>query len=99
MDTNATERNAYSKAAQERVRNHLETGAVSDDGETEQSVEQSVEHAAELAVRIGVDLDTFMAAAYGAYLDASPDLREKLESRQLIAQIDELRRRGTLAAA
>ena len=55
--------------------------------------------AAESAARAGIDLQRFMAAAYGAYLDANPALRQQLESQQLLEELDELRRRGRLAQA
>lgn len=55
--------------------------------------------AAESAARAGMDLQHFMAAAYGAFLEANPTLRQQLESQQLLEQLEELRRRGRLAQA
>jgi hypothetical protein len=55
--------------------------------------------AAELAVRLGVDLDGFMSGAFGAYLETNPSVREQVESLHLLARVNELRRRGAVAAA
>jgi hypothetical protein len=55
--------------------------------------------AAESAARAGVDLQHFMAAAYGAYLEANPALRQQLESERLLEELEELRRRGRLGQA
>jgi hypothetical protein len=56
-------------------------------------------HAAERAVRLDVDLNTFMQGAYAAYMQANPAAREHFEAMQLLAHVEDLRRRGVLAAA
>jgi hypothetical protein len=61
--------------------------------------DMSILQAAECAARLDFDLDTFMRAAHSAYLQASPATREHLESVQLLAHLDDLRRRGILATA
>lgn len=55
--------------------------------------------AAECAVHLNHDLNTFMQAAHSAYMQASPATRERLEAVQLMAHLDDLRRRGVLATA
>jgi len=55
--------------------------------------------AAQLSVALETDLDTFMARAYGAYLQANPELRDQLESMHLLAQLSEMRRQGKIAVA
>ena len=59
----------------------------------------SMVRAADCAVRLHYDLDTFMQAAHSAYMQASPATRERLEAMQLMAHLDDLRRRGVLATA
>ena len=58
-----------------------------------------LEQAAALAVGHGDDPDGFMAAARGAYLNASPALREHIERLDMLAQMATLRRLGVLAEA
>jgi len=55
--------------------------------------------AAESAVCLDFDLNAFMRAAHSAFLEASPATREHLEALQLMAHLDDLRRRGVLATA
>ena len=55
--------------------------------------------AAESAARLDVDLDGFMQAAFAAYLQANPAARERVEATHLLAQLDDMRRRGVLATA
>lgn len=55
--------------------------------------------AAALAASHGVSLDTFAEAAWAAFLDAQPGLREELEVRALAARLDELRGRGLVGSA
>jgi hypothetical protein len=62
-------------------------------------VQALLTQAAQKAVQLGLDPDAFMAGAQAAYLNANPELRERLESAQLMAQLDELRRRGMLGQA
>jgi hypothetical protein len=46
-----------------------------------------------------VDLDAFMHAAWAAYVDARPGLRERLEELRLTAQLEALRERGEMPQA
>jgi hypothetical protein len=60
---------------------------------------QAIVATAQLAAAAGIDLDRFMEASFAAFLAASPAARDQVESAQLVAQFDEMRRRGVLAAA
>ena len=60
---------------------------------------QAVVETAQLAAAAGFDLDRFMEASFSAFLAASPAAREEIEAAQIVAKIDEMRRRGVLAAA
>jgi hypothetical protein len=62
-------------------------------------VVQLLRRAARLAVERGADTDTFMQAAWTSYLDACPGLREELEDKELLAQLETLRLRGQVADA
>lgn len=55
--------------------------------------------AAEAAATAGVSSDAFMAAAWQAYLDSHPGMREALEDKELRSQLKKLRKRGLVAAA
>ena len=55
--------------------------------------------AAKLASDFGVPPDAFAAAAWHAYLHASPALAEHIEQLQFMAGIEELRNAGQLAKA
>jgi hypothetical protein len=55
--------------------------------------------AAKLASEYGVSPDAFAAAAWHAYLHASPALAEHIERLQFMASIEELRNAGRLARA
>jgi hypothetical protein len=55
--------------------------------------------AAKLASENGVSPDVFAAAAWHAYLHASPALAEHIERLQFMASIEELRTTGRLAKA
>jgi hypothetical protein len=55
--------------------------------------------AAALATANGVSLDVFANAAWQAFVDATPGLRDELETRALLAQLGELRDRGLVGAA
>lgn len=55
--------------------------------------------AAALSAESGVDLDAFMRAAYSAYVEARPGLREWLEEQHLRAQLDHVRQNGRMAEA
>ena len=46
-----------------------------------------------------LDVDSFMKAAWAAYVEARPGLRDYLEEMQLRTQIDELRKLGRVGEA
>jgi hypothetical protein len=58
-----------------------------------------LEQAAQLAAANGIDGEVFKRAAWNAYLDAKPGLREELEDKQLRAQLRKLRKRGLVGSA
>jgi hypothetical protein len=62
-------------------------------------IEELLAQAAALAARNGADADAFMRAAWSAYIDARPGLREQLEEAQLKSQLDELRKAGRIGEA
>jgi hypothetical protein len=51
------------------------------------------------ARRCDVDPDEFVRNAWAAYLDAHPGMREHLEELQLRAQLEELRKSGSMGQA
>lgn len=55
--------------------------------------------AAAAAIEAGVELETWMQAAWAAYVEQRPGLRAELEEQQLRGQLDELRKQGRLARA
>jgi hypothetical protein len=55
--------------------------------------------AAEIGSRLGIDKEIFLAAAWSAFLDARPGLREELADRELGEQLQTLRERGLIATA
>ena len=59
----------------------------------------AMSRAAESAARLDIDLDGFMQAAFAAYVQANPAARARVEAAHLLAQLDDLRRRGVLATA
>jgi hypothetical protein len=61
--------------------------------------DQLLAAAASAAAHAGVDLDTFMSAAWTAFLEARPGLREQLEHLHLLAQLETLRQAGKLGQA
>ena len=62
-------------------------------------LDRHLAQAAKLASEYGVLPDAFAAAAWHAYLDASPALAEHIERLQFMAGIEELRNTGRLAKA
>jgi hypothetical protein len=58
-----------------------------------------LEQAAQLAAANGIEGDVFKRAAWNAYLDAKPGMRQQLEDKQLRAQLRKLRRRGLVGSA
>ncbi|MBA3396208.1 MAG: hypothetical protein H0T89_26495 [Deltaproteobacteria bacterium] len=55
--------------------------------------------AAKLAADHGVPVEAFVQAAWSAYLDARPGLREELATKELVDELRELRRRGKVGTA
>ncbi len=62
-------------------------------------IESLLLQAAEAAVACGLCPHEFLAGCQAAYAMANPAIREHLESHRLLAQLDDLRRRGRLAQA
>jgi hypothetical protein len=62
-------------------------------------LDRHLARAAKLASEYGVPPDAFAAAAWHAYLHASPALAEHIEQLQFMAGIEELRNAGRLAKA
>lgn len=62
-------------------------------------VKNLLRKAAALAVEQGLSIDAFADAAWQAILDAKPGLREELETKMLVSQLDELRERGLVGSA
>jgi hypothetical protein len=62
-------------------------------------LDRHLAQAAKLASEFGVSPDAFAAAAWHAYLHASPALAEHIERLQFMASIEELRNSGRLAKA
>jgi hypothetical protein len=62
-------------------------------------LDRHLAQAAKLASEYGVPPDAFAAAAWHAYLHASPALAEHIERLQFMAGIEELRNTGRLAKA
>ena len=55
--------------------------------------------AAKLAAETGISSDDFMAAAWQAFLDSHPGMREQLEDKALRSELKKLRKRGLIASA
>ena len=55
--------------------------------------------AATLCVEQGIDVDNFMKAAWSAYIEARPGMREQLEEMHLRDQLEEIRKAGRMAEA
>jgi hypothetical protein len=64
-----------------------------------QQIDRLLSRAAELAAANGVPTDEFMRAAYDAFLDARPGLREELATKQLRQELKKLRKRGLVGSA
>jgi hypothetical protein len=52
-----------------------------------------------LAASMSIELDAWMKAAWSAYVDAQPGLREHLEDMHLIAQLTKLHQSGRMGKA
>ncbi len=59
----------------------------------------ALHEAAEAAVEAGIELEPWMQAAWAAYVEHRPGLRQHIEEVQLASQIDELRQRGQVGQA
>jgi hypothetical protein len=68
-------------------------------GQLASSLDELLTQAATLASENGVPPDAFAAAAWHAYLQASPALAEHIEQLQFAAGIEEMRNAGRLAKA
>lgn len=55
--------------------------------------------AAEIAAQAGIAPDAFTSAAWQAYVNASPELAERLAERQFEEALEELRTSGRMAKA
>lgn len=62
-------------------------------------LDRHLAHAARLAAEYGVTPDAFAAAAWQAYLHASPAFAAQLEQAQFVAGLEQLRQAGRLAKA
>ena len=62
-------------------------------------VELALASAATLCAEHGVDLEAWMKAAWTAYVEARPGLREELEDARLAAELANLRDAGRLPQA
>jgi hypothetical protein len=51
------------------------------------------------ASRCDLDADAFVRAAWNAYLEARPGMRDYIEEKQLRTQLAELRKSGRIARA
>jgi hypothetical protein len=64
-----------------------------------QEIADLLERAAQVAAANGIEGDVFKRAAWNAYLDARPGLRQELEDKHLRAQLRKLRKRGLVGSA
>lgn len=60
---------------------------------------QLLKDAARVSAEHGVELDNFMRAAWGSYIEARPDMRAQMEEMQLLAQLEEVRKAGKMGEA
>lgn len=51
------------------------------------------------ANRCDIDPESFVRAAWGAYFEAHPEMREHLERLQLLDELEQLRKNGRIALA
>ncbi|HVK87363.1 MAG TPA: hypothetical protein VM513_24775 [Kofleriaceae bacterium] len=61
--------------------------------------EQLLARAAKVAANQDVDSETFITAAWQAYLASHPGMREELEDKALRSELRRLRKRGLVALA
>lgn len=64
-----------------------------------QELADLLDKAAKVAAANGIEGDVFKRAAWNAYLDARPGLRQELENKQLRSQLRKLRKRGLVGSA
>lgn len=62
-------------------------------------VVQLLRQAAQLAAERGAESEPFMEAAWEAYLEARPGLREAIEDKELRSRLKKLRKRGLVGSA
>jgi hypothetical protein len=82
-----------------RTNDMISTISVPDQLTAASEISAILKRAAELAASNSVALETFVQAAWAAYMDAHPGLRQELEDRELLARLDKLRARGQLGTA
>jgi hypothetical protein len=70
-----------------------------DDSVEATTVKELMRRAARRAAERGASLESFMSAAYGAFLDINPDVREQLAEAQMLAEIQALRSAGKVGSA
>jgi hypothetical protein len=70
-----------------------------DDADDVVAMRALLEGAASASLTADVSLDDFMRAAWRAYTDARPGMRDALEVEAMRTRLDELRARGQLALA
>lgn len=80
------------------TRRTTRTSSSADTG-SDETVDGLLARAANESVNEGINVETFMARAWAAYIEARPGMREKLEDMQLRAQLDELREAGKIGQA
>jgi hypothetical protein len=77
-------------------------GSTSEDSLAEPAppgIAELLAHAARLAAAEGGELDEFMRAAWSAFVDARPGLREHFEQMRLAAEFEQLRQSGRMPMA
>ena len=62
-------------------------------------VEAALAEAARLTLDDEISLDDFVSAAWSAYVDARPGMRERLEEVQLDRRVAQMRKLGKVAQA
>jgi hypothetical protein len=65
----------------------------------ESLVEGLLRRAATVAGEHGADLDQFMNAAFGVFLDTQPGLRARLAEARMLAELEGMRNAGLIGSA
>jgi hypothetical protein len=88
-------------AAAEVSVDHTQTGTRSPAARRAKKVTMKtvLRDAAQLAADQGRGLEAFMNAAYKAFLDANPEVREQLADAQVLAELQALRQAGKVGLA